>query len=923
MAVHNWKKWLSAALVCSMLAGGGAAYAESDDDAAQTGTEAESPDTGADSGTDGVSGGGDEAPLPVSGAGFSDVPNNHWARKHITKLNLQGIVQGYDGKFNPAASVSQQDAVLMALRFTGAAEKVDPDTQVLFPDSFIVSGYAKPYVMQAIYEGLIEEKEEFRLAESEPDKAWGTKPATREWVTKLIIRAIGETAKAEAMARDLPAFADASLISDMYVGYVNAAVELGIVKGISADRFAPKNTVSRAELATMLSRAQYLYPVEYKRQHSGILTSLSGTQLTLAHEDGTTQTFTLDSDTAVYRFDSESASSLANLKLYTQAAVIADGRRALYVEQMDNEERLEKTTGVIVSIDSSERLLYVKVGTPVVTIPYESDLAVLDRAGSNLGLSALAENSEVDIFRETFSESKRAVRIELKSAPVNKQGRGKIVSIQPGVIEIADDGAEAAETWDIAAAAVISRQGSPATLSDLRSGDVVSYTVKNGAITQIAVESGASRTVTGLFDGFSSDRSSIIYTVNNKKEVSDLASGATLEIPGFAAASWDDLYKDDQIELTLDGSDKVTAIKVVGRNITTVGGATIVNLSNDTLTFKDQNGKPAAVTLNSKTRIEMNNSYLSLDAARMFFVAGRKVTITYSEDQAITIRFAYRHTGTLQSLNTAGSSIVLKLDDGSTVTIPYQTPAVQIPGKAGATISDLKPGDRVTVQLDQNLDKAIAILAHRVVQMNVASVDASARKVRLTSEAGVTSEYTLSADTRLLDENGSSLTLSQLAAGRTVNAEFAGSDLIQLQTVIVKVGKIVSTSPGAVSFAAYGGSVEDIALGSNFKIVKNGVVSTSTAALAANDRVEIRTNESGEYVVTVIAGQVKTFWKYDAAANEIQVRKTSLNDQNQYKLSNDTLITSGGQTIAVTSLKMDDKIALYIHNGKLLEIEKL
>ena len=157
--------------------------------------------------------------------------------------------------------------------------------------------------------------------------------------------------------------------------------------------------------------------------------------------------------------------------------------------------------------------------------------------------------------------------------------------------------------------------------------------------------------------------------MNNRKEVSDLASGATLEIPGFAAASWDDLYKDDRIELTLDGSDKVTAIKVVGRNITTVGGATIVNLSNDTLTFKDQNGKPAAVTLNSKTRIEMNNSYLSLDAARMFFVAGRKVTITYSEDQAITIRFAYRHTGTLQSLNTAGSSIVLKLDDGSTVTI--------------------------------------------------------------------------------------------------------------------------------------------------------------------------------------------------------------------------------------------------------------
>jgi len=105
--------------------------------------------------------------------------------------------------------------------------------------------------------------------------------------------------------------------------------------------------------------------------------------------------------------------------------------------------------------------------------------------------------------------------------------------------------------------------------------------------------------------------------------------------------------------------------------------------------------------------------------------------------------------------------------------------------------------------------------------------------------------------------------------------------------------------------------------------VKNGVTSTSTAALSANDRVEIRTNESGEYVVTVIPALVKTFWRYDASANEILVRKATLNENNQYKLSSDTLITSGGQAINVTSLKMDDKIALYIHNGKLVEVEKL
>jgi hypothetical protein len=913
MAVHHWRKWLSAALVCSLLAGGGAAYAETEaDGAGQTAAEEDA--------SGGQSGGASSAVR----AGFPDVPNNHWARKHITKLNLQGIVKGTDqGLFVPAGNVSQQDAVLMALRFTGSADKVDPNTQVLFPDSFIVSPYAKAYVMQAIYEGLIEEHEEFRLAEADPDQAWGTKPATREWVTKLIVRAIGETARAEARAHDLPAFADASLISDMYVGYVNAAVDLGIIRGIDGNRFAPKNTVSRAELATMLSRAQKLYPVAYKGQASGILTSVDGSRLTLAGEDGSTQTFTIGSDTAFYRHDSENATTLANIKPFTQVIVLASGGRALYVEQMDDAERLEKTSGEMVTVDESERILYVKIGSRVETIPYESGTSVLDRSGASVGIAALDQGMEVDIYRETFSEAKRAVRIELKSAqPVSKQGRGTIVSVQPGEVVILDEGAEQAETWEVAFAASISKQGAAASMSDLRSGDVVAYTVEKGVVTQIAVESGASRTVTGLFDSYVAAQDRIIYVVGGELMISNLATGAVLEIPGFSAATWSDLYKDDKLELTLDGNNQVTKVKVLDRNITTVNGATIVVLADNLLTFRDQNGIADVVEISGKTRIEVNNSDLTLEAAKTLFSAGRKVTITYSEDQAIVIRFAYRHTGSLSAVDTAGSRLVLKLDDGSTVTIPYDKPSVQIRGKSSASLADLKAGDRVTVQLDQNLDKALLVMAHTVEQMKVDSVNAANRRVKLASDSGSASEYTLSSDAQVLNEKGESLPLAQLAPGRTVNAEFAGNELIRLQTVIVKVGKITAIAPGTVTFAEYGGAVQDIALGANFKIVKNGAESASTAALAAGDRAEIRTNASGEYVVTVIPGLEKTFWRYDAAANAILVRKVTLTENNQYKLSPDTLVTSGDQKIEAASLKEDDKIVLYILNGKLLEVEK-
>ena len=907
MAVHRWKRWLSALLVCALLAGGGAAYAE----------------TG--SGGTGTDGQGDAAGQPAgTRSGFPDVPDNHWAKKHITKLRLQGIIQGTGtGKFNPSGNVSQQDAVLMAVRFIGAADKVDKNTQVLFPDTFIVSDYAKPYVMQAFYEGLIEENLEFLLAESDPNQPWGQKPATREWVTKLIIRAIGETERAEERALDIPAFSDAAEISDLYVGYVNAAVELGIVKGFSGDRFAPKNTITRAEFATMLSRAQYLYPVAFAGQYDGILTERSDARLVITGEDGTTRTIAIGQDTEFYRYDSELETLPSSLKPYTRVVVLTENGRARYVEQMDDNERLELTSGIIVTVDEGEHALYVKIGTRVLTIPYDSGVAVLDHGGAAVGLSALTENSEVDIYRETISEEKRAVRIELKSAPVNKQGQGTIVSVSPGAIEILDDGAEQPEKWSVAAAAAISRQGAPASLSDLRGGDIVSYVVENGVITRITVESSASRKVIGLFDGFSADRSSIIYVVNNRKEVSDLAAGAALEIPGFPAATWDDLYKDDRLELTLDGNDRVIAVKVVDRNITTVAGATIVSLADNLLTFRDQNGRPEAVELNKKTRIEVNNTELPLEAAKSLFVSGYKATITYSEDQAILVRFASSHTGTLTALDKSGLRMVLKLDDGSSVTIPYQSPSVQIRGKTGATLADLHAGDRVTVQLDQKLDKAIVVRVHQVVQMKVASVDASARKARLTTGGGVTSEYAIPADARILDEKGETIPLTQLAAGRTVNAEFAGSELVRLQLVIVKSGRILAASPGVVSLAEYGGSIQDIALGAQYRVVKNGTESTSTAVLSVGDRVEIRTDEKGDYVVTVIPALVKTFWQFDASTNEILVRRATVSEQNRYKMSADTLITSGGQAIAVTDLKADDRIALYILDGKLLEVEKL
>src|SRR5690606_37615192 len=190
-------------------------------------------------------------------------------------------------------------------------------------------------------------------------------------------------------------------------------------------------------------------------------------------------------------------------------------------------------------------------------------------------------------------------------------------------------------------------------------------------------------------------------------------------------------------------------------------------------------------------------------------------------------------------LNTVAAQAVLRLEDGTSVTVPYLTPSpgIEIIGRTSSSLSDVKVGDKVTLQLDSNRDKAVAIQVHRVLQQTVVSVDAASRKIRLTNAEGVTSDYTLALDTKLLNTAGQTAVLAQFAAGQTVNVSYVGKTIEAIQAVEIKVGRVVAAVPGVVTVRDYAGSVSDVNLGTAYKVVKNGVTSTSTAVLAEGDRV--------------------------------------------------------------------------------------
>lgn len=124
---------------------------------------------------------------------FSDVKDGFWAEKHIYKLAAEGIILGDAGKFRPSDSVTQQEAITMAIRFMNLDSKLGNGEGT--PTELTVSKYFKPYLELAVSQNLIDKSEE--IAATGAKESWGEKKASREWIAKILVRALGKETEAK------------------------------------------------------------------------------------------------------------------------------------------------------------------------------------------------------------------------------------------------------------------------------------------------------------------------------------------------------------------------------------------------------------------------------------------------------------------------------------------------------------------------------------------------------------------------------------------------------------------------------------------------------------------------------------------------------------------------------------------------------
>jgi hypothetical protein len=179
------------------------------------------------------------------GQSYNDVKDSHWAQGYISQASEKGLVQGVgDGRFSPESSLTRAQFAQMLynyFRFMIPAS----DTAGNFDD--VTQGqwyYDAILTLQAA--GVFEGGGNFRPADA----------ITREEMAGFIYGAINALLLSEGMSRT-----DASVVFADFDGIapeLRSAVELvyatGIMVGVQPDMFAPDETTTRAQAATVIVR---------------------------------------------------------------------------------------------------------------------------------------------------------------------------------------------------------------------------------------------------------------------------------------------------------------------------------------------------------------------------------------------------------------------------------------------------------------------------------------------------------------------------------------------------------------------------------------------------------------------------------------------------------------------------------------------
>lgn len=855
---------------------------------------------------------------------FPDVPSTHWASKHILKLAALGIVEGEDTGYKPENEVSQQDVIIMAIRMMGLEPQVKSSTATTNLPFAEVRDDAKGYVAMAIEKGLIAMNEEL----ASPVK-WGSRAATREWVAKMIIRAIGKQDLA-ATSTGPSSFADASKFSASSLGYINAAVALKLVYGFEDNTFQPAGTVTRAQMATFLSRAEPYMETRSAKGYTGFLTQVDGSTWTLQDKNGQTKQIQMYPTAPVYNTGEDTRKlAIGDVKLYSEVYVVTDNNVGYFGEVLSDEVQLQSITGTVVSVDINALTVTVLIDGMESTYALATNVSILDKNGGGVSLGSLLVDSVIEMKKNTLIPSSKIQQILVKQVPVNKTVDGTFVAIdtQAKVIKIKEAVSGLEESYPITALTTVKLADKPFDPAGLYEGDTIRIDVKSGKANAVTVvkqlvelrDEGKIKII---------DLNSMIINLQQPTgsglSAYSLSSATQVVINGNPYATIKDLNVGDDVKVEVNGN-VVDRIIVTASKVQSFSMATIFSYdaTEKILTVKDEFGNFAVYPLSTKTKMLYDEMDVSLDNFSTYFVKGKRVNLSVTDKTLVSIQITTRLDGTLAQINTTSGEMTIRTSNNLIYTYKYVNPYIELAGKSSAAIADLKPGDSVRIGFNASQDQIVHVQVRTALIVQTISKDIPNQKITVRENDTTTAEYYLNA-IPIVRNGQTALSMSDIPLDDWVEFDYIGRTLETIRLVNPIRGKVtaVDASQGKVTLTDYNNATQTITAGTNFQIKSGTTTYTTLESLKPEDRVQVVTDSKGKTMFVVLSGQTRVVSTYNAGTKEVAFQRSLLTEPYLYVLHDNAYVHQGTSVISPSFLAYGDTVQVYFLGGKIIEISK-
>lgn len=866
-----------------------------------------------------------QAPASAAGKKFSDIGAKHnWALQDITKMSIKRIVEGTpDGKFLPDQAVSQEQAIAMVLRAMGKKDEAESYTGTDQTSLYSrVTGWAKGYVSVAHNEGLIKAEESQRFR--------GDYAASRQWIAQLLVRMIDKEAEVFAYDSLDNSFSDQSDIADWAENYVNLAAseEFALIKGFPNSNgsysFKPAQSVTRAQLAVLISRAEKYLPTKTGYEIQGEILSV-GDELLIGTTKGN-QKISLTAETIIFKDGNKV--SISSLQRYQPVLILSGSSlstNADYIEILDEAAVQETISGTLSKVFKEINTIAITTEEGPKTYQLRDQVTFGSKDGTVQSVDDLATNDTVEL---TISGG-RVTKIYRLVGESDLTSNGTVydVDVASGLLTV-QKGSEAVKVYTISNVTEVSYPDNRTTgLSGLRKGMEVELTLNQTAATKIKV-------VTIIEEGtvisVSPDRAYLTVQdkLNKKPNVYALSNNAILTFKGGAAATTSDIVAGDEVLIQIGNSGSIHSAQILNRTAKSTS-----DVSNDLVegkVFSIDETENTIILEFSKNGKKSYQPYEFADAYELYINGelekdfddvkkDMRAKLYLFEDEIVYLEVDNRVEGTVVRVDEDHRILTLALSTGEQK--PYYVNSdydVTIRHESGEDLSDLERNDFVRVELDKS-EKVTDIEVRRDFAYLVTDVYESSKKLSVEDEDE--DDYTMyvNAGVTLIVPGESKPKVEDVKEGDIVKGTYLGDDLEAVEVLPSYRGTVTSIDTGKKQFTILknDGTSATLSFESGDVIKYKTTSYTQLSNLAAGDRLVISTWLGGKKRINKMEKISGEFYYKDS--NYVYV----IEGVKSYKYSPDLMVRGqNNQGITLDSLKKNDKISMYRLDEVIHEIQK-